>query len=579
VQRWLLPTLCGAVLLGVLLFIFPFDTGYSTERSPLGFALWSAWTTSDQSAQDYSYCLLIPLVVGYLVYERRQRLAQAPIHGSVAAIGLILLGLILFWIGSKAGKQFAGCLAVQILLAGMVLWFWGGKVFRLLLFAWVLITFAWPMPFLDSAVAFPLRMIVSQLAHGTLILIGIPSIRNGTALYSPADPIAQIPLGAKFEIDVADPCSGIHSLVALLMFSALYGYFFLPRRWQQLSIFLSAIPLTILGNVVRILLLVIASITCGSPFAIGTNDHPSWFHEGCGFAVFIVVLGSEFFLGSALVKLDEWWAGRSGDYRDPVPDVPPPPPEPEQAEDIGTVPPWRGYVLLGLTVVMVIAFWIRPPPELPPEAGVVMELPGQVVLPELPGGRFLGSPAEVTSIERKILPKDTEFARMNYNDDHGHSVFFSIVLSGLQQYSIHRPEVCLVAQGWRIMNSEDYAVHLASGHDLTVRNLTIQHNALNAKQEHCVIESYFMYWYVAEGVTTPSHNIRDWVSSWDRVVHNRDHRWAYVIAMAPITASINPNGVGPEQTRDMLSDFIRQIVPLVQKDEQGTQVTELNGGG
>jgi hypothetical protein len=82
-----------------------------------------------------------------------------------------------------------------------------------------------------------------------------------------------------------------------------------------------------------------------------------------------------------------------------------------------------------------------------------------------------------------------------------------------------------------------------------------------------------MYWYVADNLTTPSHFERNLMSSWDRVVHNRDHRWAYVIAMSPITETFFSGGMTPEETRNMLTAFIRQIVPTFQKSELGSYTT------
>ncbi len=164
-----------------------------------------------------------------------------------------------------------------------------------------------------------------------------------------------------------------------------------------------------------------------------------------------------------------------------------------------------------------------------------MSLPDQVVLNDIDGGHFFGSKAPVSEVEHRLLPKDTEFERKNYNDYHDHEVFFSIVLSGVQQYTIHPPEICLVAQGWNIVGQEDIPIHLASGHELMVRNLSLQRDTIDSQQQHRLVKAYYMYWYVADDLTTPSHLTRNLMSSWDRVVHNRDHRWAYVIAMSPIT--------------------------------------------
>ncbi len=141
------------------------------------------------------------------------------------------------------------------------------------------------------------------------------------------------------------------------------------------------------------------------------------------------------------------------------------------------------------------------------------------------------------------------------------------MLSGVQQYSIHPPEVCLVAQGWTISGHEDIPVELASGHRLTVRNLFLQREAVDNQSRRFTVKAFYMYWYVADNLTTPSHAERNWISSWDRVFHNRDHRWAYVIAMAPITQTIRSDGLDAGQTRELLTHFIRQIVPTFQKNE------------
>jgi EpsI family protein len=571
-QRWVIPLASTAFLLAVLFLLFPFNSGDSSSKDPLGFALWSMWTTSSNDSQDFSYCLLVPIMVGYLIFEKKSKLAAVQVGGSTAAIGWIIFGLLLFWIGARAGKQYVGCAGIQIILAGVILWYWGTKVFRPLLFTWVMICFAWPLPFLDTTVAFPMRMMVSSLAHKILNIIGIYCIQDGTALISAANAQAGIPLGARFQIDIADPCSGLHSLLPLLMFSACFSYTFLPRRWQQWTVFLSAIPLVIVGNVVRILLLVIGCITWGSAFAIGTDSEPSAYHEGCGYAVFVVVLGLECLFAFLLIAMER--RRTKGSIKAPVKEQPATAVDPAS---LGTVKTWRNGVILGFAVLMGIIAWITPPLYLPSQAGVVMNLPSEVTVPEMTGAQFFGFDTPVSDVEHRMLPKDTEFARKNYNDLQGHNIFFSIVLSGLQQYTIHPPQICLVAQGWKIAKEEDVPIHLNSGHDLVVRNLTIERDLVNPNKEHRTLQAYYMYWYVADGLTTPSHATRNWVSSRDRVLFNRDHRWAYVIAMSPIAQSVKPDGLDADKTREMLSDFIRQIVPTIQKSEVVGQVGSIGG--
>jgi len=556
-HRWWLPLASIAALLGALLFLFPFASGDSSLNAPLGLALWAIWTgTGADTDQDHSYCLLVPLMVAYVLWEKRAELARSVRTGSGLGLLAVLLGLFVFWLGARAGKQYFGFIGIQVLLYGLITWFWGGAMFRKLLFAWAILIFAWPMPIIDTSVAFPLRMIVSTAAHHVLNLVGIANLQVGTALIS--TPTAALASGAKFQIDVADPCSGLRSLLPFLMFSSFYCYFFLPRLWQKWTVFLSTFVFAITGNIFRIIMLVIGCLLWGSSFAIGTNDRPSAYHEGCGFAVFVVGLGLECLFGALLIRL-------SGGMPKKDPASPHAAASPETPAPV--IPAWRDGTIFGLAVLVVLLYFVTPPIVLPQESGVVMDLPGEVKLPNLDGGHFYGTQAPVSEAEHRMLPKDTEYARKDYDDFHHHRVYFSIVLSGLQQYTIHPPEVCLVAQGWKIVSHEDIPIKLDSGRQLMVRNLSIQRNEPDQFGENHLHKSYYMYWYVTDGITTASHLERNLLSSWDRVVHGRDHRWAYVIAQSYITDSLYPNGLDAAQTREMLTDFIRQIVPSFEKSE------------
>jgi exosortase len=305
-RRWWIPLASITLFFLLLAFLIPYSSSLWEVKRPLAglvLALCAFGQTNEvTAAQDYTYCLLVPFIVAYLVYLRWGDLSRARVRGNNLSLGLMLLAILVYGFGMRAENQYFGYLAVQILLAGVVLWFWGWAMFRILLFPWAFFGFAWPLPFLDPIIAFPLRIAMSTMASHILPLMGIPCIQSGTALLSPPDALHNIPLGARFQIDIADPCSGIRSLFALLMFSALFGYLFLPRLWQQWSVFLSAFPLAILGNLARVIMLVLGSIYFGSAFAIGTNDNPSWFHEGCGFLVWVVALGAEYGLASLLTR-------------------------------------------------------------------------------------------------------------------------------------------------------------------------------------------------------------------------------------------------------------------------------------
>jgi len=209
---------------------------------------------------------------------------------------LLLLGTFVYCIGLKAETEYFGYAAIQILLAGVVFWFWGSSVFFKISFPWVFLFFTWPMPFLDGMLALPLRLDMSHTAHVLLNVLGTPNVQSGTAVLSAPNVAAGLETGSKFQIDIADPCSGLHSLFALMMISALAAYVSLNSLFLRWVLFFCAVPLAIAGNVVRILLLVWGTEHFGSGFAIGTEENPSWFHMGCGYAVYLVALGLLFAL-------------------------------------------------------------------------------------------------------------------------------------------------------------------------------------------------------------------------------------------------------------------------------------------
>jgi hypothetical protein len=95
-----------------------------------------------------------------------------------------------------------------------------------------------------------------------------------------------------------------------------------------------------------------------------------------------------------------------------------------------------GLLALGGGVAAICLF--VPTPNTTPKAGVVMDLPVRV-------GNFTGKEVAATMGELATLPKDTQITRREYSDSGGDRIMASIVLSGGEKRSIHRPEVCLPA--------------------------------------------------------------------------------------------------------------------------------------
>lgn len=229
----------------------------------------------------------------------------------------------------------------------------------------------------------------------------------------------------------------------------------------------------------------------------------------------------------------------------------------------------RSVILLCIVGATALICHFSPPPHGGSEAGVIMRLPASV-------GRLQGTPKSPDKVETDVLPADTEFAKMTYvtatNDVNERDIaHVSIVLSGAESRSIHRPEVCLTGQGWTITSSQIIPVEIAPGHTLKVKDLGIEGTFTRKDGKPQRLRSHYVYWFAGTDFDTPSHFERLWHSTCDAVLHNINHRWAYVSVMAAVTEDLDPADWGErrrtdEQTRRLIAFLIQQTVPQFQKN-------------
>ncbi len=130
-------------------------------------------------------------------------------------------------------------------------------------------------------------------------------------------------------------------------------------------------------------------------------------------------------------------------------------------------------------------------------------------------------------VEYESLPKDTGFIKGKYTNAVSEEVFVSIVLSGRERESIHRPERCLVGQGNSIAGSHVVKVPLAGQAALGVMVLETT-RPLDVRSGKRVLNGYYAYWFSGQGRMTPYHWERMFWLAWDRIVHSVAHRWAYI---------------------------------------------------
>jgi exosortase len=252
--------------------------------------------SGEATASEFNYCALVPFIAAFLVYTRWDQVRAVAGPGSTSGFGLLGGGLFTYLVGFLMENYYVGMFALELVYAGLIVLFLGWPTLRILWFPVAFLLFMWPYNFMED-VALQLRLVMSSLSHEILRTIGVPNVLQGTALLSP--PNSPLP----FAIDIADPCSGIRGLFAIAMLAAVYAFIAFEKLWHQAVIIALAIPMVIVGNLVRIVGLTLATIHLGEKFALGTNSAPSWFHEGLGYLVYGIAFGGLIGLGNVLIRI------------------------------------------------------------------------------------------------------------------------------------------------------------------------------------------------------------------------------------------------------------------------------------
>ncbi len=206
-------------------------------------------------------------------------------------------------------------------------------------------------------------------------------------------------------------------------------------------------------------------------------------------------------------------------------------------------------VLLGMSTVSFLPkFFFQP-------LGVELKLPESV-------GDWTGEDLKIGDNEIAILGKETEFARKAYRNGRGDELQVTIVLSGQDMNtSIHRPERCLVAQGWSLTSAPTVGVPVPGRGGLDVKQLKVVKMLRADNGQTIPVTNLNYYWFVGRSETTPSHFQRWLIDKGDRLFRGYNQRWAYFTVAATITQNLKSNGRSEAETAALIEDFIKGLVP------------------
>jgi exosortase A len=230
--------------------------------------LWRTWNTNP----NYSHGFLIPPVVAFLLWRERSRYLAARGRGSMFGLVLVALALLGYVVSIRAGVFMTQGYSFVLLLFGLSLFLSGGRATRTVWFPLGYLVFMLPMPpYLMNVIAFRLKIFAARAGSGIAIRLGIPLARSGMTIHIPAG-----------SLRIADPCSGLRSLIALVALGALFAFLTEGKTWKRLVLFASAVPLAVLANVVRISVLCVVANVWGIDAALG------FFHDFSGLLLFMI---------------------------------------------------------------------------------------------------------------------------------------------------------------------------------------------------------------------------------------------------------------------------------------------------
>jgi exosortase len=252
----------------LVVWFYGFETRYDSGRGQSAFRwIYSAWN----GETDYEHGLMFPFVIAGLIFYRLKDLKVAAGKESGWGLLAVLVGVLFYVAAYRTLQPRIAMAGLPFIVWGGAWYLWGWRVAKLLTFPLFFFWLAIPLPSFQQATTH-LQLIATSMAHHGSGLFGVETYVEGTKV---------LPLKGDWEpLDIAAGCSGIRSLMALLMISAAWAYIAKMALWKKVLLFLSAFPLAILGNALRVT----------SIFVIGEYGNAEWarttWHDWSGLLLF-----------------------------------------------------------------------------------------------------------------------------------------------------------------------------------------------------------------------------------------------------------------------------------------------------
>ncbi len=481
--------------------------------------------------QDNNYCYLIPLVVAYIIWEKREEWSKVPASPSWKGLFMFLPGMALYWFGELAGEYYTLYLSSWLTAVGILWLLFGFRKIKVIGFALFIALSAFPLPgFFHNRLSLHLKLLSSKLGVAIMHMLGMVAYRTGNV----------IDLGFT-QLQVVDACSGLRYFFPLIIMGLLIAYFFKAAFWKKVLLVLSTVPLVVVANGIRIAATGILYQHFGPVVAKG------FFHDLAGFFMFII---------SVMVLVPEMWAlkrffpekerKRRWDTDEELH---------EKSGDIASADPYKkNYSGIFRPVQFTAALVVL---------SITLALSHGIEFREkIPIKRdFATFPIEIGQWHgtRKVMEQKfidaldfSDYILIDYINPKGQVIDFYVAYYESQRKgeSIHSPTTCLTGGGWIFKDRRDIELDIPGLKPLKVKRAVIQQNGTT---------QITYYWYPMRGRNlTSAYQMKIYNFIDALLLHRTDG--ALVRVMTVLGADETP-----EDGDTRLKAFLAEALPVLDK--------------
>jgi len=261
-----LPVALGVAILATLAFFFGALHLFVNGSETTAFWAWKAWVPE----QNQEHSKVVPIIALYLVWIHKEEVFKARKQGAPLGLAFVAAGIFLFLLSSRVLEPRMALISLPFLLYGSILFVWGKEVARILFFPCAFLVFLIPFGVVEQ-MTFKLQFIITGLVGILATLVGISIHAVGTTLSAG---------NGSFHFEVAEGCSGIHSITALAMISSVFAHLMQDKLWKKIVLILCSAGFAIIGNVGRIFTILLVAKWFNKDIAGGG------YHEISGYLIF-----------------------------------------------------------------------------------------------------------------------------------------------------------------------------------------------------------------------------------------------------------------------------------------------------